>query len=334
MDSLSPQPETISRLFDGVYPSFALLAGIELDLFTTLKDGPLTLGEIAAAIGVKAEKLRPLLYALIVAGLLSVTDGQFSNTAESDHYLVSERPSYLGGLGPLNSANWGRMLGIADTIRAGGPVEMIDYHEPSQPEMIAFFRGLYPGARADAQQLMDVTDFSNYESLLDVGGGSGALAITIAQAHERLKATVLELPSVAPVTQQFVAEAHLADRVTILTGDAVREPLAGSYDVVVARHVAQVLSEQDNRTLLLNLSKGVKPGGVIHLVGWVVDNSRQTPQNIVGYNLVLLTGYQDGQAYTEQEYSSWLTEAGFEDVGRKMLPGGASIITAFKPKPK
>jgi hypothetical protein len=29
-----PQPEAITRLFDAVYPSFAILAGMELDLFT------------------------------------------------------------------------------------------------------------------------------------------------------------------------------------------------------------------------------------------------------------------------------------------------------------
>lgn len=34
-------PKTIETLADAVYPSFAMLAGMELDLFTPLKDGPL-----------------------------------------------------------------------------------------------------------------------------------------------------------------------------------------------------------------------------------------------------------------------------------------------------
>jgi hypothetical protein len=32
-------PKTIETLADAVYPSFAMLAGMELDLFTPLKDG-------------------------------------------------------------------------------------------------------------------------------------------------------------------------------------------------------------------------------------------------------------------------------------------------------
>jgi hypothetical protein len=44
-------PKTIEALADAVYPSFAMLAGMALDLFTPLKDGPLTADEIARAAG-------------------------------------------------------------------------------------------------------------------------------------------------------------------------------------------------------------------------------------------------------------------------------------------
>jgi hypothetical protein len=42
MTSPVTRAETIERLAAAVYPSFAMLAGMELDVFTTLKDGPLT----------------------------------------------------------------------------------------------------------------------------------------------------------------------------------------------------------------------------------------------------------------------------------------------------
>ena len=40
MTDTPPQPETISQLLDAVYPSFALLAGMELELFTALEGDP------------------------------------------------------------------------------------------------------------------------------------------------------------------------------------------------------------------------------------------------------------------------------------------------------
>ena len=61
-------PEVITRLSESVYSPFAMLAGMQLDLFTPLEDGPLSAGEIADTLGVQVTKLRPLLYALVVAG--------------------------------------------------------------------------------------------------------------------------------------------------------------------------------------------------------------------------------------------------------------------------
>jgi hypothetical protein len=47
----------ISRLTGAVYPAFALLAGMQLDLFTPLKYGPMSAEQIAAALGVGSAKL-------------------------------------------------------------------------------------------------------------------------------------------------------------------------------------------------------------------------------------------------------------------------------------
>ena len=41
MTSQPPRSETIEKLDAAVYPSFAMLAGMQLDLFTPLKDGPM-----------------------------------------------------------------------------------------------------------------------------------------------------------------------------------------------------------------------------------------------------------------------------------------------------
>lgn len=322
-------PEIITHLLDAVYPSFAMLSGMDLDLFTILHKGPMTVEQLAGAIGVQAVKLRPLLYALVVSGLLTVEDDSFANSAEADHYLVRGKPSYMGGLKELTASNWTRVLNTAGTIRKGSPLQEYDYRG-TQNELMALFRGLYPGAVRDALRIMELYDFTGHSSLLDVGGGSGGLAITMVQANPHLKATILDLPSITPITKQFVEEAGAADRITIISGDAIHNSLNGLYDVVIARHLIQVLSADDSRTLLKNLTSVLKPGSVIHLIGWILDNSRLAPKNIVGTNLVLLNAYQDGQAYTEQEYHTWLDEAGFVDIERILMSDGASIMTARK----
>jgi hypothetical protein len=49
-------------------------------------------------------------------------------------------------------------------------------------------------------------------------------------------------------------------------------------------------------------------------------------------NLVFLSIYDEGQAYTEREHRAWLAEASFYDVDVQYgaSPGGASLVVARK----
>ena len=81
-----------------IYPSFAMLAGMQLDVFTPLKDQPMDADSLANVLKVKESKLSPLLYALVSADLLTVENEVFSNTIEADIFLVKGLPAYMGGL--------------------------------------------------------------------------------------------------------------------------------------------------------------------------------------------------------------------------------------------
>ncbi len=116
-DGLPPPPSTVQALSMAVYPSYAMLAGMQLELFTALENGPSEVNEVAAALGVGPEKLRPLLFALTAAGLLEEAGGRFANTPESDHYLVKGRPHYLGDLKDLLADVWPAALQVG---AAGG----------------------------------------------------------------------------------------------------------------------------------------------------------------------------------------------------------------------
>lgn len=80
MEAAISRPDTIDKLRYAVDAAFAMLAGMQLDVFTPLKDGPKFADEIGQAIGVGSARLRLLLYGLVAAGLLTEQDGRFSNT--------------------------------------------------------------------------------------------------------------------------------------------------------------------------------------------------------------------------------------------------------------
>ena len=121
-------PSTIFRHAAAVFPAMAMLAGLQLDVFTALGNEPLTAKEIAAALGVNPVKLQPLLYALVAAELLTVQDERFANTPEADAHLVQGRPSYkAGSLREFYGDIWPALLKTAATIRSGKPQHKHDF---------------------------------------------------------------------------------------------------------------------------------------------------------------------------------------------------------------
>jgi methyltransferase family protein len=116
MTSPPLQPDTIERLARAVYPSFAMVAGMQLDVFTPLQDGPLSVGQLAAALAVPPRKLRPLLYALVAAGLLTVQDERFANTPEAAHFLVRGQPAYRGATYEGLLLRWHATLHTAESM--------------------------------------------------------------------------------------------------------------------------------------------------------------------------------------------------------------------------
>jgi hypothetical protein len=99
--------ETIERLAAAVYPSFAMLAGMELDVFTTLKGRTADGSTGRRHAGVDPIRLNALLYALVAAGLLTVDGESFNNTPRDIPFPSWPRRSAVRDVRP---ARWGGRL--------------------------------------------------------------------------------------------------------------------------------------------------------------------------------------------------------------------------------
>jgi SAM-dependent methyltransferase len=129
-----------------------------------------------------------------------------------------------------------------------------------------------------------------------------------------------------------VDEEGATDRVKVMAGDVLSGPLPGSYDVVVLRGLLQVLSSEDARLAVKNIGAAIKPGGTICIVAQILDDSRTTPLEAVGFNQLFINSFETGESYTEREHRAWLTEAGFVEIERAdfLLPDEHSLMTARK----
>lgn len=332
MESPVPRPDTINKLRFAADAAFALLAGMQLDVFTPLQAGPKTAEDIARAIGVGPARLRLLLYSLVAAGLLTEQDGRFSNTPEANHFLVKGIPSYMGDRHAIFSTRWAWNLKTAESIRAGAPQAKLDFSNSPQEELEAFLRRINVRTVAAAHALLERYDFSSTKSLADVGCGAAGLALTLTKAYPQMRTTAIDLSMITPIAQKVVEEKGMTDRVKVIAANVLSGVLPGSYDTMVLKGLLHVLSAEDAQLAVKNTGAAVTSGGKIYIIGQILDDSRTAPVEAVGFNLVFVNTYDDGESYTEEEYRDWLSEAGFVDIERAkfLLPDGDGLMTARK----
>lgn len=326
----SEGPETIQRIADGALAAHAMLAGMRLDIFSALRDGPRRSNDIAQTIDSDPEKTSLLLYALVVAGLLSEESGMFSNTRESGTYLVNTSPTFIGARQHSFTNSWENAFTTADSVKSGEPQSKIDFSKMSPDEMEDFLRGLHPQALASGRALIKKFDFSNFRNLVEIGAGTGGLTLVVAETNQQIKAVLADFPAVTSVAQKVVREANLSDRVGVLPVNAVDDSLGGPYDVAIMRAFIQVLDRDQAQKALLNIGDAIEPGGSVFAIGKILDDSRTSPVDAALFNLNFLNIYDGGQAYTQSEYREWLEAAGFHEFKVTLVPGQDSIVSARK----
>jgi hypothetical protein len=330
-DIMPSNPETIQKLQAGVAPALAMLAGMQLEVFTPLAEGPLTAADIAARLGVAEDRLSRLLYALVTAGLLESHDGRFANTPETAAFLVKGRPGYIGDTHELWGQLWHADLGTANSIRSGRPAALHDFAAAGDAEMAAMLRGMHPSTIAAGRDLMQRFDFSGYRSLVDVGGGTGGLAAALCEANPALRATLFDLPRTAALAEPILRATPGGDRVTIEPGDILAASPSGTHDAAIIRALVQVLGPDEARRAVVNATAAIRPGGHIYIVGGgMLDDDRLGPRAAVFWSVTFMNIYNAGASYTEAEHKAWLTESGCGDAQRLTLPAGGGIIRATK----
>jgi ubiquinone/menaquinone biosynthesis C-methylase UbiE len=324
------QPTTIQNLHDSFHKSQAFLAGCQLDVFTALHETPLTADELAERLGCDPRRLSRLLYYLVPTGLLTVSNGRFANTPEADRFLVRGQPGSLIGGTALTTAIWTSEARTAESVRAGRAVANHDYSVLPPEELLDIFRSLDLGARAKGEWLASTFDFTRCHRLVDVGGGSGGLAAALTKRLPNVQATVADLPSVIPVTRQFLAETGAAERVETIAVNLRAEPLPGTYDAAALSHFTQLFDDDEAGTVLDRVGAALNPGGTIYIMGFLLDDTRHAPESALWFNFAAISFYQRGAAHTETEYRTWLKDAGFTDIEVRWGQPIGDVIVARK----
>jgi hypothetical protein len=201
--ALTPLP--LMQLATGFWASKALFAAHELDLFALLsgRDGG-TAAQVAGDLGIAERPAEMLLTACASLGPLDKRDGRCQNSPLAAKYLVPGGPDYFGGFVAFNDkrvyGSYGRLIEAVRSNRPVGwdPAAQRSFFDTADTTITRdFYEAMHSLSTPTGQALAVLADIRTRSRLLDVGGGSGAIAIELCGACPKLSATVFDLPHVA-----------------------------------------------------------------------------------------------------------------------------------------
>ncbi len=326
------RPNRIRQLQSAVAPALALLAGMELGLFTHLASRSVSASVLAAELGVAEDRLARLLDALVVAGVLEFDRGSYRNGAEANVFLAEGSPADISGEHELLRLLWEADLKTAASIRSGRPEAEHNFGQQDDETAAAFQRGLLPSTRDFGRELADAIDVPASGAVLDVGGGPAGALLSLAARYPDLQLTLLELPAVARVVRPMLAGTEPSSRIRVEEANIVAAPSSSLHDLVILKAVVQVLSAAEAAMAIRHCFMSLKPGGSIVIGGaGMLDDTLRSPAAAVFYNLTFMNLYREGRSYPRASYLAWLAEAGFVRPRFVTLASGSTILCAEKP---
>jgi ubiquinone/menaquinone biosynthesis C-methylase UbiE len=178
--------------------------------------------------------------------------------------------------------------------------------------------------------LLKSINLNGHHHLLDLGGGPGLFAATLAEKYPQLKATVFDTPETRSLALQFFNQSPAKSRLRFKGGNFLSDRLGKGYDAALLSSVLHIYSPQDNRELLRKIYLALNPGSQLIIRDFLLNPQKTGPLIGMLFAVNMLINTERGNAYTFNEIKSWLREAGFKDIKRKPLEGRMILIKARK----
>ncbi|WIM13484.1 methyltransferase [Enhydrobacter sp.] len=338
----TPPPKTrldttrLQKIAQAYWESAALMAAVELEIFTAIARGHDTIPALAKAVGISERNAERLSTALVAMTLLERSgpdrNARFSNAPDVQRFLVKDSDRYAGPWILFTKPRWTAYGELSQRLRSRTENRLGAYTEFTVEDARRYHAATYSIGMGAARLFSRSVDLAGRKLLLDLGGGSGAYSIVATETYPGLKAIVLDLPPVTVVANEYIAANKAQDRVSTLAGDFTTTPFPQRVDVVV---MASNLPQYEPALIRLVVGKAfaaLVTGGEMHLVGETLHDDRRGPLSAALWGLNEGVFGSTGIAHTESEVKGYLQDAGFAEVAvHPFVPGVLSRIAGRKP---
>ena len=330
--------EDLSSIAFGFMASKAMFAGLHVDLFSALADGPKSAEELAGIVGIPINRVIMLTTALTSVGLLTICDDKKIQNSPAAQSFLSKQSKYDFGdylryqidqqmypfLLQLNAVMKGD---LSDDAIASYKHWMTDEEQAS-----VYSESQHAGSLGPGRTLARKVDLADATSLLDVGGGTGAMTISLCREYPKLHATIIDFPNVAEIGWRFISEADLFNRVRYIPGNAVEVQWPGSQDAILMSYLMSGVPGENVENLLTKAFEALVLGGKLMVHDFMVEEHRRGPTLAALWQLQHMAFTPDARSLSV----GWLTETskriGFEvDLVDNLIPAMTKLVVFSKP---
>ena len=302
----------LKSFFTEHWKYMAVSTACKLNLFDHLQEQK-TAKQLATELLLNEKILFLLLDALHNADFLSKQNDHFKVNAFSE-YLTENNPESL----KYACMNWsGEHLNawqnLDFSIRTGNSSFEEIYKKPffdfidDNPEKLhAYQRAMYEYAKDDYKTLPDVIDFGKHKSVMDVGGGYGAVLEYIKARNSKVECILFDLKKV--VEQSTIPNIQKI-------GGSFFDSLPKQAEAIVLSRVLHDWSNEKASIILRNCFNALPDNGTLYIIENCLDK--------INFDLSLLslnmTAICDSYERTSSEYMKLSKKVGFEFVSETRL---------------
>lgn len=325
--------QTLMQMITGYWVSACVYSAAKLQIADLLKNGPLPVSQLAQQCAVNEDYLYRVLRALCGVGVFQEqANRHFEQTALSNLLrtdVEGSMNSIAVMMGEEHYRVWGHLL---QSMQSGDQAFETLYGMPvfqyfeKNPEPAQIFNKAMTGFASNMHRaVVSVYDFSTFHTLVDVGGGHGALLSAILEKTPGLKAVLFDLPHVVNGAQ--IPQA-VKDRIEVTHGDFFQAVPTGN-DAYILSHIIHDWSDDLALKILRNIHTAMPANGTLLLVEHVVEPDNQPSLGkLLDINMLLMT--QGGRERSSEEYRELYRQAGFELTRIVPTASGVCVIEGKK----
>jgi len=332
-DVLSPQAELI-RMANGYCEAKALQVAAELGIADLIAEAPKTADQLSTSLGVQADSLYRLLRALASLGIFKEGhDARFENTSLSE-VLRADVPGSVRDY-VINAPQDAFLLAwtkFMDVVRTGKPsfkdvngCDQWEYFRRHSDIAERFNKHMTARTSQVTSALLNSYDFSQFKTLIDVGGGLGTVLASILNKFPQLHGCLYEQSSVIEEAKSFLEAQGVISRCDVISGDFF-ESVPKGFDGYLMKSVTHDWEDEKALAILKNCRASINKNGKLLIIDTVISRDN-APHPAKWIDLRMLVVYGSRER-TEQEFQILLRDSGFKLKQVIALPLPYSLIEA------